>query len=100
MKRGRPKKVNKASNRVHSIVLTEKAEQIYRLLENKQGTKWFSKWISKMLCIEFPIDNEEHFWLKEMLRRQKEMHEKQDSFEEAREKLVRIRKSKGDKNKL
>jgi len=44
MKRGRPKDIGKAQNRVHSIVLTEIAEIKYREICSIRGQK---KWLNK-----------------------------------------------------
>lgn len=56
--RGRPTKITAAKNRVHSIVLTEKSELIYRKITAQSGTKWFSEFINQKLIDSFENDLE------------------------------------------
>lgn len=54
MKQGRPKATNKAKNRIHSIVLTEKAEIIFReVCKKRQDKRWFNRYVSEHIVRDF-----------------------------------------------
>lgn len=63
---GRPTKINKAKNRVHSVVLTESAEIVYRSICSKtKSKKWFYKFVSNKIVEEF-AQNDESIHLEEL----------------------------------
>ena len=41
--------MRKAKNRIHSVILNEKAELVYRDICSKRGTKWFHRFISEYI---------------------------------------------------
>ena len=94
---GRPRDLSKAKHRTHSIILTEKAERIFQHIVMKRGKGWFSSWISHMLCEEFPMDDEEKFWLKEHLRRNKVMLESELHWKEAVDKFTELKRKRLEK---
>jgi cell division protein FtsB len=54
---GRPKSINVAKNRVHSIILTPAAERVYRHICNKHDSKaWLNTFISEQLCLVYMRD--------------------------------------------
>ena len=53
-KRGRPKKLDKAKNRVHSVYLDPVAEKIYREVSKKrERTNWLSEYTSEHIKRDF-----------------------------------------------
>lgn len=58
MKRGRPKDISKSKNRVHSVVLSEEAELIFREISKKRGSaKWVHDYISHSIVDDFKNDS-------------------------------------------
>jgi len=54
LKAGRPKSINKAINRVHSVVLTDKAEVYFRQAVKARGgdKRWFNRFVSEIIIRE------------------------------------------------
>lgn len=70
--RGRPTDLRKSKNRVHQIVLTEKAEVIFRETVKKRNgdTKWFHRFVSEHIIRDFE-NGSQAFILHLLLEKQK-----------------------------
>lgn len=54
MKRGRPRKTDKAINRMHSVILDEVAEKVYRKINNARNKKgWLHEYVSEHIKKDF-----------------------------------------------
>ena len=56
--KGRLKNFRYAKNRVHSVILTEGADFLYRTLCKEKGVTWLGKYLSEHLLRDFKMDVE------------------------------------------
>lgn len=88
-KRGRPPITNKAKNRVHSIVLNEKAEIVYRQICQERGTKWFNRYVCEHLLNDF-TGGEKTYLLYVLKRKQAEIDKLYSESREIAKKINEI----------
>jgi len=78
MKRGRPKKIDKAVNRVHQVILDEVSENIFRKISNARGrTNWLHEYLSEHLKRDFLPNLQEGLLQQELITTQ----EARDKYE-------------------
>ena len=94
-KRGRPKKSDKAQNRIHSVVLDEGAENIFReICKVRGGKKWIHGFVSRKLKEEFGNDCAENILIQELNEAQQERDKYEDKILDISNKLKELRQVK------
>lgn len=94
-KRGRPKKSDKAQNRIHSIVFDEGAENIFRnICKVRGGKKWIHEFVSRKLKEEFGNDAAEKVLIEELNKAQQERDKYEDKILDISNKLKELRQVK------
>jgi hypothetical protein len=98
MKQGRPGRIDKSINRVHSVVLSERAEFILRETIRKRNgdTKWINRYVSEYIIKDFE-NNPEAVFVHQLNEMQKQRNLMEEQIQELSSKIAEIRQIKARK---
>jgi len=91
-RKGRPRKTNKAANRRLTIILTEKAYNIYRKISTaRQRTNWIHEYVSAHICDDFLPNLQEGLLKEKILQIQRERDKLEEKMQYIANELNRIK---------
>lgn len=92
MNAGRPKSIESTKGRTHSLVLSRKAEIIFRRLNQEKKTKrWIHKYVSEKIIQDFGGDMKIDILIEELREAQHERDRIERKIEEKAEKIKKIK---------
>ncbi len=90
-----PKKTDQAKNRIHSVVLDEEAERLFREVSKQKGHKsWIHSFLSQKIKETYGYNKEEKILIDKLYKAQQERDKKESEINEIAEKLKQIREGK------